>query len=203
MTYDQENWVVLVRHGPTEWNSAGRIQGHRDVPLSAEGRARVARWRVPQRYQQAVWVSSPLTRALETARLMGCGSPQVEACLIEMNWGEWEGRTLSSLRAEAGGDMQRNEQRGLDFRPDGGESPRQVRERLQSWLQKKARAWQPHIAITHKGVIRAALSLATNWDMTDDPPYRLHWDCAHVFELDTQGQVSIREINVPLEYRGH
>ncbi|MDJ0957628.1 MAG: histidine phosphatase family protein [Arenicellales bacterium] len=198
MTGDQDNWIVFVRHGPTGWNAAGRIQGQRDVPLSDLGRTKVAQWSIPRRYRQAVWVSSPLSRAKQTAALMGCDSPKIESRLMEMDWGEWEGRTLSDLRSELGMDMLQNEQRGLDFKPDGGESPRQVRERLQSWLRNIATEGQPHIAVTHKGVIRAALSLATGWSMTDDPPYRLSWDCAHVFKLYDEGQISVGEVNVPL-----
>ena len=199
MTGDQNNWIAFVRHGPTEWNAAGRIQGQRDVPLSEQGRAKVAQWRIPPQYQHAVWVSSPLSRAKETAHLMGCTSPKIEPRLMEMDWGEWEGCTLSDLRSEPGTGMRLNEQRGLDFRPDGGESPRQVRQRLQAWFRNIAAEGQPHVAITHKGVIRAALSLATGWGMTDDPPYRLRWDCAHVFKLDGEGQISVGEVNVPLE----
>ena len=198
MTGDQKSWIVFVRHGPTEWNAAGRIQGQTDVPLSDQGRIKVVQWRIPRRYQHAQWVSSPLSRAKETAYLMGCVSPKIEPRLMEMDWGEWEGRTLSDLRSEPGMDMLKNEQRGLDFRPNGGESPRQVRERLQSWLRNIATEGQPHVAITHKGVIRTALSLATGWDMSGDPPHRLSWDCAHVFTLNGEGQISVSEVNVPL-----
>ena len=198
MTNDQNDCIVFVRHGPTEWNAAGRIQGQTNVPLSEQGRTKVARWRIPQRYQHAVWVSSPLSRAKETAHLMGCASPKIEPRLMEMDWGKWEGLTLSDLRSEPSIDMHQNEKRGLDFRPDGGESPRQVRERLQSWLRNIATEGLPHVAVTHKGVIRAALSLATGWRMTNDPPYRLRWDCAHVFKLYGEGQISVDEVNVPL-----
>lgn len=41
--------LAVIRHGPTEYNKAGRIQGRRDIPLSAEGRAVVARWQLPPR----------------------------------------------------------------------------------------------------------------------------------------------------------
>ena len=198
MPGNQASWIVFIRHGPTKWNTAGRIQGQRDVPLSEEGCIKVAEWRIPQKYQHAVWVCSPLSRAKETARLMGCESPKIEPRLMEMDWGEWEGRTLADLRSEAGAEMRQNEQRGLDFRPQGGESPRQVRQRLRSCLQNLAAEGQSHVAITHKGVIRAALSLATGWDMTDKPPHRLRWDCAHAFNMNSTGCISVRQVNIPL-----
>ena len=39
--------LALLRHGPTVWNGQHRLQGHTDLPLSAEGRARVIGWRLP------------------------------------------------------------------------------------------------------------------------------------------------------------
>ena len=66
---------VLIRHGPTQWNAAGRIQGRTDVPLSEIGRAQVSKQRVPEAYDGAIWVCSPLVRAVETAQLMGCSDP--------------------------------------------------------------------------------------------------------------------------------
>ena len=198
MTTQGGMWVAFVRHGQTAWNAAGRIQGRTDIPLSERGREQVRAWRVPQRYHRVRWVSSPLIRAQQTANIMGCESPRIEAGLAEMNWGEWEGCTLAELRMQSGEDMLRNEKRGLDFRPVGGESPRQVRDRVGSWLRRIAPERQSCVAVTHKGVIRTVLSLATGWTMTRDPPVKLRWDCAHEFWLSEQGEVSIRETNIPL-----
>lgn len=98
-----------------------------------------------------------------------------------MDWGDWEGQTLGALRQRYGARMALNEARGLDLRPNGGESPREVRARLQAWLDQVAAGAKPVVAVTHKGVIRAALSLATGWDLCTPPPHRLDWSCAHEF----------------------
>lgn len=198
MAIGRDLLIVLVRHGPTGWNAVGRIQGHTDVPLSAAGRQKVATWKIPLRFQHAQWVSSPLKRALETAAIMGCNAPDIEPLLMEMSWGEWEGLTLTELRGNLGADMQDNEARGLDFKPAGGESPRQVKKRIESWLAEVAVKPKSRIVVTHKGVIRAAISLATQWDMKADPPFRIHWDCAQVLRLSTQGEVSMYATNLPL-----
>lgn len=190
--------IVLVRHGPTEWNAAGRIQGHVDVPLSTAGRQKISTWKIPRRFEHAQWVSSPLKRAVETASIMGCNTPAIEPLLIEMNWGEWEGLTLLELRARLGADMQENEARGLDFKPTGGESPRQVQKRFKSWLAEISTKGRSHIVITHKGVIRAAISLATRWDMKHDPPFTMRWDCAQVLRLNAEGEAYIYATNLPL-----
>jgi broad specificity phosphatase PhoE len=160
----------LIRHGRTLWNQQGRMQGRSDIPLCATGRAEVRGWRIPQDWQRARWLSSPLRRATETAALLTTQPVTIEPRLIEMDWGDWEGRTLADLRATESAAMAENEALGLDFRPAGGESPREVRARIESLLADLA---DDVVCVTHKGVIRAALSLATGWDMTCKPPLRL------------------------------
>ena len=116
-----------------------------------------------------------------------------------MDWGTWEGRSLDDLRGELGDAMAENEALGLDFTPAGGESPRQVQARLQNWLSAIAASRQATVGVTHKGIIRAMLSLATGWDMTVPPPTRLDWASAHMFRLDNHGMPSIERLNIGLE----
>jgi hypothetical protein len=92
----------------------------------------------------------------------------------------------------------RNVALGLDFRPPGGESPRDVLRRVRSWLVGVAAADLPVIAVTHLGVMRAVLAAATGWDMSAKPPIRLLGDTLHRFAVDRAGTVSIVECNVPL-----
>ena len=172
--------IVLIRHGRTVWNQQGRMQGRSDIPLSAAGRDEVRGWQLPAAWARAKWRSSPLRRATETAALLTTQPVTIEPRLIEMNWGAWEGRTLAELRAEAPA-MAANEARGLDFRPEGGESPREVRARFASLVADLS---GDVVCVTHKGVIRAALSLATGWDMTTRPPLRLGDDAALILTPD-------------------
>ncbi len=191
----------MLRHGRTEWNEAGRIQGQTDVGLSESGRRQVAAWRVPARFLEFNWVASPLRRARETACVLGAREPVLEPRVREMSWGAWEGRTLAELRAGLGEQMTANERRGLDFRPPGGESPREVQARLSAWLGEVGGNGSATIAVTHKGVIRAMLALATGWDMTAAPPHRLDWDCAHLFSFEPRGG-RMRALELNIELRG-
>lgn len=193
--------LALLRHGPTGWNRAGRLQGRTDVPLSAEGRRQAAEKRLPDCLATAVWHTSPLARATETARLLGLGESRVEPRLIEMDFGRFEGRRLAELRAELGPEMAANEARGLDFQPPEGESPRQVQARLRPWLGECAAAGGDHVAVCHKAVIRAVLALAFDWDMTGKPPVRLDWSALHLFRLDADGRPRALRLNLPLERR--
>jgi probable phosphoglycerate mutase len=150
--------------------------------------------RVPAEWSGAVCLSSPLLRAIQTAELLRL-RPQPEPRLIEMAWGEWEGRRLADLRAELGEEMAENERRGLDFRPVGGESPREVQERLRALLHEIAK---PTILVTHKGVLRALYALATGWMMTEKAPDKLLDGCAHSFALSPGSSLYVDRINIPL-----
>ena len=186
--------LLVLRHGATDWNALGLIQGRTDRPLSEAGRAAIRAMRLPSDWQDAACLSSPLMRATETARLLGL-DPQSEPALIEMSWGTWEGKSLTALRAELGDEMTENENRGLDFRPPGGESPREVQARLRPLL---AGLRAPTIAVTHKGVLRALYAAATGWTMQDDPPDKLNMSCAHTFEILAGGAPRVSALNLSL-----
>ena len=189
--------IAFIRHGLTQWNVEKRIQGSVDEPLSARGRDMVASWRLPDEFVEWRWFSSPKVRALETAHLLGIKSG-VEPRLAEMNWGEWEGQRLPDLRARLGDAMQENEDRGLDFRPEGGESPREVQARVKTWLIEIARDPRPAGAVCHGGVIRAIYCLASGWDMMGKPPVKLLNGSVHVFTVDVHGNLEIDRLNIEM-----
>jgi probable phosphoglycerate mutase len=188
---------ALMRHAPTRWNQAGLMQGHVDPPLSERGRAAANHWRLPDELVAFRWLASPLRRALETADCLTLEAT-VEPALIEMNWGTWEGCTLAELRAVDPAAMAANEARGLDFMPPGGESPRQVQGRLRPLLARLAAEELPTAAITHKGVLRALLALATGWDMRGAAPVKLEPATVHLFALGPQGRLHLTRANIRL-----
>lgn len=194
--------LALIRHGPTDWNAAGRIQGRVDIPLSRDGGQAIAGGRLPRWLSDAAWRTSPLLRARQTATLLGIRDPEVDARLTEMDWGDWEGETLAVLRNRFGRKMRENEDRGLDFRPPNGESPRQVQERLRPLLLEIGAGSSLGGAVTHKGVIRALYALATGWDMLGEPEDRLDWRAAHVFCVDADGAIAPYRLNLPLNDAG-
>jgi broad specificity phosphatase PhoE len=89
--------LMLVRHGETDWNADGRLQGHTDRPLSDFGRrqARQLAAEFADEELQAIYASD-LARARETAEIVGerLGLPVVlDPDLREKDWGAWEGLT--------------------------------------------------------------------------------------------------------------
>ncbi|MBV8166945.1 MAG: histidine phosphatase family protein [Alphaproteobacteria bacterium] len=194
--------LALIRHGPTAWNDDGRMQGHQDVPLTALARRTLATLKPPPALDGFAWVTSPLARARETARLIAPDIvATIEPALIEAAWGAWEGVALHALRLRHGDAFAAMERKGLDFLPPGGESPRMVQARLMPWLARLGAAGRPTVAVTHKGVIRAVLGLATGWDFLGKPPARLDWSAAHLFAVAADGAVTIDRMNVPLAPR--
>jgi probable phosphoglycerate mutase len=131
---------------------------------------------------------------METAEILGL-SAVPDMRLIETDWGDWEGRRLEDLRAELGARMARNEALGLDFRPPGGESPREVLARLRSLLRELS---APTILVTHKGVLRPLYALASGWSMREKPPKKLLDGCAHSFILLPSGELQVDTLNISL-----
>jgi broad specificity phosphatase PhoE len=87
--------LLLVRHGETDWNAEGRLQGHTDRPLSDYGRrqAQQLAGELEDEELEAIY-SSDLARARETAEIVGerLGLPVVlDPDLREKDWGTWEG----------------------------------------------------------------------------------------------------------------
>lgn len=190
--------LALLRHGETPWTQERRVQGRTDVALSDRGRAALATRRLPADWALAPVVSSPLIRCQQTAAALGLQRVSIEPRLIEMDWGEWEGRRLVELRTELGTVMAENEDRGMDFQPPQGESPRLVLERVRPWLVHCAASDAATVAVTHRGVIRVIFALATGWDMLGRPPAKLDWTALHSFKLDADGVPSVRQLNMAL-----
>lgn len=192
--------IALIRHGATAWNQEGRFQGHADVPLSPEGRAELRKLEPHPALRGAVWLVSPRRRCIETARLLG-HEPRPEPGLLETNWGAYEGLTRAATSGLSNRISARGEA-GLDFHAPGGESPRQVQQRLQQFFARLA-AEGPDFAVgvTHKGIIRATLSLAIGWDMKDKPPMKLKWRAAHLFRLFPDGHPKLEAPNLFLGKR--
>lgn len=100
-TRGRENVVVLVRHGETEWSLSGQHTGQRsDIPLTANGRDQARRTgALLGDAQFASVLRSPLTRARETAELVGLGrQAEVDDDLLEWDYGEFEGLTTDEIQ---------------------------------------------------------------------------------------------------------
>ncbi|MEM9047074.1 MAG: histidine phosphatase family protein [Pseudomonadota bacterium] len=176
--------IGLVRHFPTDWNAAGKLQGRRDIPLSAEARIDLARHSLPQAWRGRPVVASPLSRARETAAWLADGPVRLEERLQEVDFGLWEGRTAEALRTDPAMDYRPIEAWGWAFAPPGGESVQDLALRLRSVL---AEIETPSVLVTHRGVIRCILALATGWTYRGPAPFRIKRASLHPVSLSAQG----------------
>ncbi len=174
----------LVRHGQTQWNLQGRIQGHTDVPLAEFGRRNVrAQAKSLAGLTFSAVYASDLSRTVETAQILvndADVSVQTDPKLREFSYGQWEGLTLEEVQARDQEDFAlRFRQRDVDFAAPGGESAIQLLQRVRRFYVKAASVHDPEenlLVVTHGGSIRA-LTLCL-LGLPDEHFWRFRVDCA-------------------------
>jgi broad specificity phosphatase PhoE len=160
--------ILLIRHGETDWNLAGRFQGRSDVPLNQKGKDQARALALALRGESlAAIYCSPLARAKETARLIQTYHPSVplyeEKGLVEMNLGEFEG-IEGSRWAEKYADFReawRNNPASVTM--PGGENLQEVQARAMAALQSISKAHPANCTLlvcSHNFVILTILCAA-------------------------------------------
>ena len=172
--------LALLRHGHTDWNRAGKIQGHRDIPLDPAAVAELANFQLPDVWLTAALVSSPLSRAVHTAELVTERTPQVDHSLIEMDYGDWEGRRNIDLNADSASGFRHLPDWGWDYQPPNGESPAQVWTRLAPWV---AGLTEDTVAVCHIGIMRVLLAIAHDWHFKGEPPFSIKRNSLYCLEV--------------------
>jgi len=153
----------LLRHGETEWNAENRFCGRTDVPLSDAGRrqARTVAARLKPLPFEALY-SSPLQRALETARLISESvglQPVPDFRLVELDYGQWEGKTVAEIMESDPETFCAWDANPAQFAPPGGESGLAAQQRVVSCLDSLAAKHPvgPVLVVLHKTVCRLAV----------------------------------------------
>jgi len=163
--------LYYVRHGETDWNKTQRYQGQRDIPLNATGRSqaisngRALANALGGEADTIDYVASPLMRARETMELMRrqLGLPvlgyRTDDRLREIHYGHWEGELWRELPTTDPAGHAARERDRWGWRPTGGESYRDLSERVARWLCGVDR---DAVVAAHGGVMRVlrGLSLA-------------------------------------------
>ncbi len=189
--------LYLVRHGATELTAEDRFSGSVGVDLSDEGRRQAARLGERLRAEApAAIYSSPLSRALDTARLVAgeCALPvETRDGLREISHGHWEGMTRHDVEARYGDEYAAWEQDPFTFAPAGGESGVAVLARALPVVRDivTRHAGERVVVVSHKATIRLVLSSLLGFDARG---YRDRLDqspaCLNV--LDFRGPVRAR-----------
>ncbi|HEY8318491.1 MAG TPA: histidine phosphatase family protein [Amnibacterium sp.] len=176
--------LVLVRHGETEWNRLGRVQGLSDIPLNETGRrqAREAGRRLARQHWDGI-ASSPLSRAAETARIIASevalGEPELVEALVERNYGEAEGMTGEEIDRRWAGVLKAREPREAVIE--------RVRPALLALAEKHPGSRL--LVVSHGGVIGSLVRDVTRWTWPERG-VRIENGSDHVFRVE-DGRISL------------
>ncbi|CAJ1944287.1 unnamed protein product [Cylindrotheca closterium] len=205
--------IYLIRHGETDWNKEGKIQGGGyDIPLNANGQSQAkAVAKALQEIPLTVILSSTLSRAKETADILWQEHPncqrELDGGLKEMGFGEFEGLAIHSpelpeetkARFKTIG-RQVNGNPEMRF-PGGGESSNMVQERackaIDTVLQKYPSATDhPHIAVVSHGRTNKVLIASIVYgDVQKFPTIKQKNTAINVLDVDEDGNWDIRVLD--------
>ncbi len=182
-------YVILVRHGETEWNVQGRYQGRSETDLSARGRDQADRLagRLAEVRIDSIF-SSPLRRTMATAEAVARGRalrvvPVPE--LIEIGHGEWEGLTVEEVKQKFSGfwDAWQREPHLVQF--PGGESLSEVRSRVVSALRRILRTDSAEIVLVcgHDAVNKVILIESLHLPLSEFWRIRQDSTCINLLEV--------------------
>ncbi len=160
--------IYFIRHGETDWNVEGRLQGQKDIPLNDVGRVQAEeagrRLQVlAPHYEDLAYVASPMGRTRETMELLRKAiglhpeSYRLDERLVELTFGAWEGLTWREVRRlEPQAAAMRERDKWNYVPPGGGESYAMLAERIRPILDDLTR---DTVIVAHGGVARAFLTI--------------------------------------------
>ena len=178
--------AYFVRHGQTDWNAEGRLQGQADTDINQRGRDQADRngRRLAGLIKDASgwdFVASPLRRTRETMERVrrGMGLPpqdyRTDVRLKEVHFGDWQGSTYAELEAAEPGTTARRAADKWNFLPpgDGAESYTMLSARVAPVLQEMK---APTVCVTHGGVIRAIFRIVQGMAEDETAALDIHQD---------------------------
>jgi broad specificity phosphatase PhoE len=161
--------IYYIRHGETEWNADGRLQGNQDIPLNDLGRKQAADAggilaglfaRDGRNQRSLPFVASPLARARSTMELvrgvlkLPPRDYALDDRLREIGYGHWEGSTLSQMQAADPDVFAARQADKWTVPPPGGETYASVQLRMRDWYDSLL---GDTVAVAHGGTARALM----------------------------------------------
>ncbi len=161
--------IYYIRHGETEWNAQGKLQGVQDIPLNELGRKQAANAgniladlfaRAGRNPSSLPFVASPLGRARLTMELvrgtlkLPPGDYALDQRLREIGYGDWEGATLAQMQLAAPELFAKRQAEKWTVSPPGGESYASVQIRVRDWYDQLK---SDTVAVAHGGTARALM----------------------------------------------
>jgi broad specificity phosphatase PhoE len=184
-------YLYLVRHGETDWNHLGRIQGRIDTPLNSRGLAQAQRLaaRLAEERIECIY-TSPLVRARTTAEIIGSQVNQLpisDERLIERDPGKVEGLTLSEIEVEFPAVFRAWRQDSHSLLLPGAENQQAFCERVSAFLESmQVKHPREHlVVVTHGGTLAMFFAVILGLDINKRFPFR--FDNTSLSRVDFSG----------------
>ncbi|MCQ0986581.1 histidine phosphatase family protein [Jiella marina] len=165
--------LFVCRHGQTEWNAEGRLQGQVEIPLNALGQSqarrngRYLRNVLRNRLGEFRFLASPLGRAMNTMRILRGEMSldpddfETDDRLVELDFGDWQGHTMDQIAEFDAEGLAKRKKDKWGFVPPGekAESYAMLAERAKPVFESIT---EPTVLVAHGGVTRSFLALYGN-----------------------------------------
>ena len=159
--------------------------GRTDESILESEIERVGPINIVSHFEHFKFYSSPLKRAEQTLSALKCSHFEVEPALIEMDYGDWEGRTVEDIQKDIAPFVNEKGYGGPNFKNHNGESFVECQSRVMEWLKKMDQSHEENIfGVTHKGVLQSLIGIATGWDYWNKPPSPVSYDKIFEFEFN-------------------
>ena len=189
--------LLVLRHGPTDWNEKGLYQGRRDIALSTHGSALLRTIQIPKEYQDWDLYSSPLVRASESARILFGREPILEDALMEVNFAQWEGQSIEEIKLSLKATAPRFGKWGWRDRPPGGETYEEVWRRVALFL---ATLQRDSVVLTHRGVLLTLIAKCWGWDIESKAPHKVNWNAQQLMRYDHELSQPIQLLQLNMHF---
>ncbi|MFX4229338.1 MAG: histidine phosphatase family protein [Porticoccaceae bacterium] len=159
--------ILLIRHGETQWNVEGRLQGWQDAPLTLNGFRQICA--VGENLRKIhgdlrnegdiAYHTSTLGRARQTASILAdmwagrFDKFDADSALVERSYGAWEGLSLAEVAKHRAEEFALHQNDPWNYQVPGGEFKSQVLLRIKTWLNDLS-INKTHVVVTHSGCFR-------------------------------------------------
>jgi 2,3-bisphosphoglycerate-dependent phosphoglycerate mutase len=198
------SYLVLIRHGKSEWNEKGLWTGWRDIPLAPQGfeEAKQTGEQLKDiRFDYAY--TSALIRAKQTLeeilKVLGQHPPVVEnQALNERDYGDYTEKNKWQIKEEVGEEEFQKIRRSWDYPPPNGESLKMVYDRavpyFQAEIEPKLKDGKNILIAAHGNSLRALVKYLENIPDEQIATLEIGTGEAYVYKIDDQGKVESKEI---------
>lgn len=201
------SYLVLVRHGKSQWNKDGLWTGWKDIPLAPEGydEAKKTGTELAQKgIRFDIAYTSDLIRAQQTLdevlKIIGQTDIEIvkDPAIKERNYGDYTEKNKWQLKEQFGEEEFQKIRRSWDYPPPNGESLKMVYERTvpyyQQTIEPQLKEGKNILVAAHGNSLRALVKYLENLSNSDVENLEFGLGEAYVYQIDSEGKIESKEI---------